>query len=193
MSEQDGTTDAAAPVDQAATPEPPKTDEPLGEGGKKALQAEREARRQAEKEAAEFRARIEALEQAASKTDEERAALLKSRNERLVAAEIRAAAKGVLQDPADALTFISPTSFEVSDDGSVAAEAIEAAISDLATRKPYLAVRHDQPRFEGGADAGPRTTPPPKSLDDEIAEASAAGDVRRVISLQNQKLASLAG
>jgi hypothetical protein len=52
--------------------EPAEVDETLGEGGKKALKAEREARTAAERQAAELKARLDAIE-AANLTDLERA------------------------------------------------------------------------------------------------------------------------
>ena len=52
--------------------EPAKDDEPLGEGGKKALSAEREARTVAERRAAELQAKIDKIE-AANMSDLERA------------------------------------------------------------------------------------------------------------------------
>jgi ElaB/YqjD/DUF883 family membrane-anchored ribosome-binding protein len=47
------------PAVPAAPPAPPTADEPLGDGGKKALDAEREARRQADKALADLRKEIE--------------------------------------------------------------------------------------------------------------------------------------
>lgn len=52
--------------------EPAETDESLGEGGKKALKAEREARTAAERQAAEYKAKLDRIE-AANLSDLERA------------------------------------------------------------------------------------------------------------------------
>jgi hypothetical protein len=57
---------------EATQGEPAETDEALGEGGKKALKAEREARTAAERQAAELKARLDKIE-AANMSDLERA------------------------------------------------------------------------------------------------------------------------
>lgn len=199
MSDQDST-DAAAPVDQAATPEP---DAPLGEPGQKALREEREARRKAERELkAEREARL-ALEAAQNATAEERAALERQReierqalakaNDRILAAEIRAAAKGELVDPDDALTFIDRSSFEVGDDGSVDTDAIRAAVADLISRKSHLAARREPARVEGSADGGTREASRPRQLSrtdlaalsaEQIVEARKAGQLRDLLGVK---------
>lgn len=166
MSDTDtSTTDAAAEDVQAATSDDTPADDSLGDPGKKALAAEREARKKAERDVKDLRARFEQMEEAQNKTAAERAELDKQRqmerdalakaNERIVSAEIRAAAKGELADPGDALTFIDRSDFDVGDDGSVDADAIKSAVADLLNQKPYLAARRDA-RVEGSADAGAR-------------------------------------
>jgi hypothetical protein len=66
MSEQPNTPPAAAPEPPAATPEQPQGEPAteLGPNGTKALAEERKQRRLAEKTAADFKARLDALEQA---------------------------------------------------------------------------------------------------------------------------------
>lgn len=71
------------------TPEP--SDEPLGEGGLKALKAEREARSQAEKTAAEYAARIKEFEDAQKSEEEKQAERLKSLEDSAKSNELRAA------------------------------------------------------------------------------------------------------
>jgi hypothetical protein len=56
------TATAEPPKAPPAAATPPKTDEPLGEGGKKALEAEREARRQAEADLADLRKNFEGFQ-----------------------------------------------------------------------------------------------------------------------------------
>ncbi|WP_432794488.1 hypothetical protein [Rhodococcus ruber] len=63
----------AAPTDPAAAKQPDPNDQPLGETGLRALQAERDARAAAERAAAELAARVKSFEDA-NKTAEERAA-----------------------------------------------------------------------------------------------------------------------
>lgn len=131
--------------------EPDDGAEELGDAGKQALdrmkaklKEERRLRREAERRADQ--ADPDADARAAREV--ERAALAKA-NGRIVRAEIKAAAAGVLHDPADAFTFIDPTEFEVDEDGDVDAEEIAQAVRDLVARKPYLAA-------QGGPPKGPR-------------------------------------
>jgi colicin import membrane protein len=60
------------PAENAAQGDPAETDEALGEGGKKALKAEREARTAAERQAADLKAKLDKIE-AANMSDLERA------------------------------------------------------------------------------------------------------------------------
>ena len=171
MSEQDTSTTEAATEDIQAATDTSEQSDALGEPGKKALEAERKARREAEKQLREFRDRITAMEEAQNKTDEERAQLEKQReieraaldkaNDRILSAELRAAATGRLADPTDALTFIDRTEFVVGDDGSVDADAIADAVADLVSKKPYLAARREDPG-PGSADGGARDVSRPR-------------------------------
>jgi len=201
MPEQATATEAAAEDVQAATPEPvEQPSDDLRDAGKKALQAEREARKTAERELKDLRSRIEQMEETQNKTAEERAKLEQQReleraalakaNERILAAEIRAAAKGELADPADALTFIDRSTFEVGDDGSVDTDAIKSAVADLIEKKPYLAARRE-PKVEGSADGGTREASRPRqwTREDisrhtpaEVEEARRAGLLRDVLA-----------
>lgn len=74
----------------------------------------------------------------------------------------------------------------VTADGKVDAEAIADALDDLLKAKPNLAAQGGK-RFQGDADGGARGAGA-KSLDQQIADAVKAGDVRLQIRLQNQKL-----
>lgn len=184
MSDQDTTTTEAAPEDvQGATPDTDTATEPdgLGDPGKKALDAERKARREAEKQLREMRDRIAQMEETQNKTAEERAQIEQQRaferealvkaNLRIVKAEVRAAAAGELADPADALRFIDLDDFEVDDEGGVDTDAIRGAVADLVKTKPYLAARRE-PRIEGSADGGAREASRPRQLTQD--------DVRRM-------------
>ena len=191
---------AVPPVDPAAPPAlpadaPVEGQDALGDPGKRALDAMKSERNAAKAEAAQLKSQFEALQaQIAGKQAEHEAALaaqkvkdeaLATANERITKANIRAAAAGKLADPADALLYINPSSFEVGDDGETDAEAIAAAVDDLIKARPYLAAAQ-APKFPS-ADAGPRTHHP-ASLDDQIAEAQRAGNISLALSLTNQKL-----
>lgn len=154
-STQDSATDSTTDVDSAA----------LGDAGKKALDAMKAKWKAAEERAkasdaaaAALKAKLDgteaehAAEQA--KREAEQAALAKA-NERILRSEVKAAAKGVLADPADAYKFLDLDSFEVSEDGEVDSDAITAALDSLVKTKPYLAVQ-DGKRFKGDADGGTR-------------------------------------
>lgn len=141
-------------------------DDGLGDKGREALAKERKARRDAEKARRAAEAELAALKaqqadgaqtdadkQAAeqARRDAEAAAAAKA-NERILKAEIRAAAAGKLADPADALRYLDLSQFEVADDGATDPEAISEAISELIKTKPYLAAKANG--FQGSGDGG---------------------------------------
>lgn len=172
-----------APEEAEEQPEKVEGEEALGDPGKKALdtmKAERNtAREEAKKardEAEALKAQIEGREAEYKAEQEKRAAeqaALEKANERILKAEVRAAAAGKLSDPADALRFIDLSSFEVGDDGEVDASAITGAITDLISTKPYLAVQ-DGKRFQGDADAGTRKEARPAQLSEQDVKRLAA-------------------
>jgi hypothetical protein len=132
---------------QPATGQP---NEPLGEGGIRALQSERAMRTAAEQQLAAAQQQLQQL-QAASQTDGERAiaaAREEGRNEIrstantvLVNAEVRAAAATAgFADPEDAVAQLQqrfPT-ITVTPDGAVDRNTVTAMVTELATSKPYL-------------------------------------------------------
>ncbi len=139
----------------------------LGDKGKRALasmkgkwRAERTKRRELEQQLADKDGADEA-EQARRKAASEVEARA---NQRILKAEIRAVAKGRLNDPKDALTFLDLSAFEVSEDGEIDTEEIEDAIDDLLKSKPYLAAATAK-RFQGSGDGGAaRKASRPKQL-----------------------------
>lgn len=137
-------TDEATEIDNTAD-DSEETADPA-ENLKKALRAERLARRDAERRARELEqerenANKEPAEAAIDSARREGAAEATRRaHERILRSEIRSAAKGRLADPADAFAYLNLDEFEVGDDGDVDSDAIEDAISELLTRKPYLGV-----------------------------------------------------
>lgn len=169
-------TEAAPPTEDVTTTETPPPD--LGDPGKKALTAERQARREAEKQLRDFQSRLAAMEEAQTKTAEERAQLLEKQREleqAALAAEFRAAATGKLADPTDVLNFIDLSGFEVGDDGTVDGDAISAAIADLVSKKPHLGARREDPG-PGSADGGARDVSRPRQWTrDDVTKARKDG------------------
>jgi hypothetical protein len=141
----DPTPEPTPPVDPPAPD--PAPDPALGPAGEAALKAERKRAADAEKAAKALQKKLDDIE--ASNLSEQERAVAAARNEgaseattkaneRIIKTEIRAAAAGKLQDPADALAHIDPTQFAVGDDGEVDTAAITSAIDELLTTKPYL-------------------------------------------------------
>lgn len=172
----------------------------LGDAGKKALDAMKAKWKEAEAKAkteAEARAALEAkiagkeaeftAQQEAQRVKDE---ALAAANERILKAEVRAAAKGKVADEAlpDLSRLMDLSDIEVGADGEVDASQIARAIDDLIASKPYLAAQGK--RFQGGVDGGARngTT---TSIDDQIAEATKAGNHQLAIALKQQRSAEL--
>lgn len=116
---------------------------------------------------------------------------LKSVNERLLRAELKAAAKGKLADPEDAHLFIKLSEFSVSDDGEVDSSALDSAVADLIARKPHLAAG-PAPRFDGAADqGGQRGATAPQQLSKE--QFSALSPEARIAAYEAGQVSSLMG
>lgn len=140
----------------------------LGDAGKKALDSMKGQRNAARTELASVKEQLAALQAErdnAGKSPEEQqlaqarkdgeTAATQRFNELLVGAELRAAAKGKLADPSDAALYLKLSDFQVTEDGTVDADALNEAIDDLLTRKPHLAAAA-QSRFQGDAGQGNR-------------------------------------
>jgi hypothetical protein len=139
--------------------------ESLGDAGKKALDSMKAKWRAAETAAkdsatefAAYKATAEGRE-AEHKLDQDnqkvRDDALSAANQRILKAEVRAAAATKLNDPADALRFLDLSSFEVGEDGDIDAATVASAIDDLIASKPYLAAQGGK-RFQGSGDTGTR-------------------------------------
>lgn len=87
----------------------------------------------------------------------------KKADRRIVRSEVKAAAKGVLADPKDALTFLDLDQFEVDENGDVDEDDIVEAIAELVEKKPYLAAQGGR-RFQGTAGGGAGNRSRPKQL-----------------------------
>lgn len=162
--EPGGQSTAAEPTTQAPAEVAPESEDPtpgeehLGDPGKRALdrmKAEKRAAeqraREIERELAALKAKLEGREAEFAAEQERRrieAEALAKADQRILKAEVKAAAAGVLNDPADALHYIDLTQFEVGEDGEVDADAIKAAVESLAKSKPYLAAQGAGTVFE---------------------------------------------
>jgi len=143
-------------------------------------------------DAATEQARLAALSDAERQVEEAKVAAKQAgRDEaatefgsRIAAAEIKAALTGIVPDPGSIVEDLNISRY-LTDTGEVDA----AKVSELKAKYQALA----KTPGAGSADGGPQGTPPPqKSIDDQIAEARAAGNTALAISLNNQKLAALA-
>lgn len=181
----------------------PEGADALGDAGKRALDSmkgkwreERDKRRALETRLAELEAPKPSGDNDQSDPDAirreaAREATAKA-NARILRSEIKAAAAGKLADPADALAYLDPKSFEVDENGDVDAEEIRDAIEDLLTRKPYLATS-GRPRFQGTGDGGAaRKASGPSQLTREdlkgmspeaIVKAKAEGRLNKVLGI----------
>lgn len=165
--------------DPNSQPDPnDKGDAELGDAGKKAIKAERDARKAAEKTAQENAAKLTELEaelarlrrsNAAQKGTDLEAIKTEIRAEyaaQIAETAIKAEAKGRLNDPADALLYIKPADVNGED-------AIKAAVDQLLKDKPYLGVPESGPKPWGDVGGGQRKTTEaePKSAVERMARA----------------------
>lgn len=148
------------PTPRAEDPASPQADE-LGDGGKKALAAERSARKEAEKALAEItkkfeeaetaklpeqeRAIAEAASAAAAKVEAEYSA-------KMLAANVRAAAGSKFVDPDVVLTLLDQSNIAGPDD----TQGINAALDELAKSKPYLMASKNVPDLPGAGNSPAR-------------------------------------
>lgn len=188
--------------DPGTESEPVPGEEALGDPGKKALDAMKQARNEARQQAREVQAELAALKaQVEGREAEHKAQLEEQRikdealaqaNDRILKAEFRAAAAGKLSDPSDVLHFIDTSDFEVGEDGSVDAGAISAAVEGLLKSKPYLAAQGGTgPVFES---PGTRRDPGKGQLTqvdlqrmspDEINAARAEGRLNDLLGIES--------
>ena len=192
------------PTEEVDDLEPDDTDtdpegaEQLGDPGKNALdtmkgklKAERERRRSLEAQLAERDKPADGDQPDPDALVRQAEATALARvNERLVKAEVRAAAAGKLADPADAHRFLDLSQFEVDADGNVDADEVAEAIDDLLTSKPYLAAQggSTKPRFQGTADSGARkgNARPTQLTEADVKRLSAAGNHAEIVKAQNE-------
>lgn len=166
----DQTTDDATATGDAADAKPPAD---LGDAGKKALDAERAARREAERKLKEYEDRdkteLQKLQDAVAERDAQLADLPKQARSQAIRFASQATAAGFL-DPEDALLNLADVDLSDSD-------AVKSALEELAERKPHL-VRQDKKK--------PATRPRPKAGDaDPDPDKGLAGKERAAAALRN--------
>lgn len=96
-------------------------------------------------------------------TRDAQAAATTMANERIIRAEVRALAAETFADPTDALPNIDLSSYDVSDDGEVDADAIKADLADVLKKKPHLAKGGRKPipdPSQGSRGAGGKNSSP---------------------------------
>lgn len=174
----------------------PEGADQLGDPGKKALasmkeklKAERERRRTLEAQLAERDKPAEGAQPDADAMLRQAEQTAAARyNERIVRAEVKAAAAGKLADPGDAYRFLDLSQFEVDADGNVDADEVAEAIDDLIQSKPYLAAQggSTKPRFQGTADSGARkgNVRPNQLTEADVRRLSAAGKHAEIVQAQ---------
>ena len=154
----EGTPPPPAPP-PAEPPKPPEGD--LGEAGKKAIEAERNARKEAEKQAKAFQKQLDELKAAQMSESEKaineakaeaRKATVAEFGTRLVDAEFRAVATGRSLTPEALLTFDRMAFLD--EDATVKRDDLKKWVEDNSS--PV-----GNPRPQGEADLGARGTPPP--------------------------------
>ena len=158
---------AAATAEPAVTPEP--TAEPLGDGGKAALDAERKARKAAEKQARDAQAQLDKLTEASQSeqekaiakavkeaTDAAKAEVTNEFRSKLLNAEIRAQAAGKFANPDLATRVLDIDADDVFDDDGIKKDAISKAVDDFLALDANAGLKADPSngRPVGDADAG---------------------------------------
>ncbi|WP_306186961.1 hypothetical protein [Streptomyces sp. MK5] len=192
--DQDGDADTGDGGD--AGDDDPEGADQLGDPGKKALasmkdkwKAERDKRRELEAKLAERDKPADGdnPDPEAIVRQAEQKALAKA-NERIVRAEVKAAAAGKLADPKDAFRFLDLAQFEVDADGNVDADEISDAIAELLQTKPYLAAQGGTKRFQGTADSGARkgTGRPPQLSETDVKRLAAAGKHAEILKAREE-------
>lgn len=176
--------------------------EQLGDPGKRALDAMKDKWKSEREKRRELEAKLSAQTAPAAGEQPDTDALVRQAeqaatskaNQRIVRAEVKAAAAGKLADPGDAYRFLDLTQFEVDDDGEIDSAEVADAIDDLLKSKPYLAAQGgSKPRFEGTVDSGARkgsSRPPQLTRDDlkrmspeDIVKAKADGRLDKALGI----------
>lgn len=189
-----------APDPAATPPAPAVADEPLGEAGLKALQAERAQRQALEKQIKELQPLAEQAQQLAdaNKSDIEKA----TETAAAAQAELAATARGMSQltaalakappgtDPAVILDLAGRLRGETPDELQTDAEVLFSRMTPAAGATPPAVAPSGLPveALQPGAMPAPANAP---TLDQQIAAATAAGDRTLAMQLKAAKLVQL--
>lgn len=165
----DPSTQDPDPAKGDSDPTPPAD---LGDAGKKALDAERAARREAERKLKEYEDRdkteLQKLQDAVAERDAQLADLPKQARSQAIRFASQATSAGFL-DPEDALLNLADVDLSDSD-------AVKSALEELAERKPHL-VRQDKKK--------PATRPKPAKGDaDDDPDKGRTGKERAAAALR---------
>ncbi len=179
-----GTDDTGGAPPSATEPNPSQQPPAAPEPTPPAAAPTAEALTAAQAEAATWRGRYRDLQGKfdgavadARKGNDEQVAVIR---DRLVRAEVRAAAAGRLADPADAVQFLDTDSF-VNAKGEVDEGAIAKAVDELLTRKPYLAsdFAPTNGNGHGSADQGARGGKQPVTTADAMNQIIRGAPTKR--------------
>jgi hypothetical protein len=171
----------AADPPPAAQPSLPEPDAPLGEGGIRALQAERDARADLQRQLAEATQRLQAID-AEKLTDLEKAQQ---------AAEAAATSKAATDAENLRLRFAIDNAVPAAWIDRIKGGTPEELAADWATLQPTIT-----PLDPGKGTVVPgagHQPPAPPSLAAQIAAAEASGDGAKAMALKTRQLAELAG
>lgn len=150
---------------------------------KEALRKERKLRKDAEKAAKRKTPDPEGDQPDDDKLTEARREAEQRANQKIIKAELRAAAKGQLADPTDVYRYLDLDDFDVDEDGNVDTSEMEDAITTLLEEKPYLAANQAPARrFQTRGDGGSRGPSRPKQLTSADIERMSPKDLEKARS-----------
>lgn len=179
--ENDGAdSDEATDSDDEGEEEDEAGSEHLGDAGKQALDRMKGKWREERRKRQELEKQLRGTQEDEAKPEDQAAAVLERANQKILRSEIKAAAAGKLNDPADAYRFLDLKDFEVTDDGEVDEDEIAEAIDALIADKPYLAAQpQGERRFKGSAGQGVRKGSGPKQLTEADLERMSAEQIEK--------------
>lgn len=180
MSDAAATTTGALEAPSAETTTPPADPAPtdLGDAGKRALEAERKAKRDAERRAAEAEARVKEFEDSQKSELEKAAARAEAAEKAAAEAQAKALRLEIAEEmkvPSNLRRFLTGT-----DEDSLREQA-ESLVNELAAA---MEASRTTPRPDVSQGAKPANA---ADIDTQIAEATKAGNHALAISLKRQK------